>query len=432
MKRIISMFVVLTLLLGLCAANVAFAQDEPVTITFQTWNPGEGSKIKEIIAAFEAENPDITVNYVYMPYSDHLADLQVKMFSGEGPDVFGMNAGAPYETFRDFEVDITDYAAASDGANWTDGYLPFCMNLLNVDGHYYGIPLGLTYAGFIWADMNYFTKYGLELPTNFTELKAVSDAFRANGELPLLIGAKDDWINVDAFTNIAGDVDSEAFYAAVEGRASWDCDAITKAFQIWSDCFTEGIFQDGALGVNMYNDCWDMFGTNAKAPMMVNGSWVMDSYLSGDPSLQAVFSGADSNHKPFLMDWNNDGASSGVAASIDVVLCMNTNSQHKDAAWKWMTYLASQGQDVLINQGMSYCPSRTDIALNVVGLTENGQENLAYIVSTAAANTKGYRTIPYADLDNQLHECLTAIATGDMTPADAAAAMEAVSKTIER
>lgn len=306
MKRVLSLLVALSIWLALGVGSVAFAQDEPVTINFQTWNPGEGSKINDIIAAFEAENPDIKVNYVYMPYSDHLADLQVKMFSGEGPDVFGMNAGAPYETFRDFEVDITDHAVASDGANWQDSYLPFCINLLNRDGSFYGLPLGLTYAGFIWADMNYFTKDNVQIPTNYTELKTLCDTFRANGELPLLMGAKDDWINKDMFTNIADDIDSDTFYAAVEGKTSWDCPAIVQAFQIWQSCFTDGIFQDGALGVNVYTDTWDMFGTNAKAPMMFNGSWVMDSYLNMDPSIKAVFSSENSNHKPFLIDWNND------------------------------------------------------------------------------------------------------------------------------
>ena len=28
-----------------------------------------------------------------------------------------------------------------------------CMDLLNEDGKYYGLPLGLTYAGFTWADV---------------------------------------------------------------------------------------------------------------------------------------------------------------------------------------------------------------------------------------------------------------------------------------
>ena len=432
MKRSLSLVLALMLLFSLTAVSSAFAQEAPVTVTFQTWNPGEGSKIKDIIADFEAENPDIHVEYICMPYSDHLADLQVKLFSSEGPDVYGMNAGAPYATFRDFEVELSELAAAADGENWKDVYLPFCLNLLESDGQYYGLPLGLTYAGFLWADMNYFTKYNLELPASYDELKTVAAAFRQNGELPLLIGAKDSWINTDTFINIAGDTGAEVLYSAIEGQASWESPELVSAFSIWQHCFTDGVFQDGALGVNVYNDAWDMFGTSAKAPMMVNGSWVMDSYLNSDPAMQAVFCGENSDHRPFLIDWNNDGKLSGLAASIDVVLCLNTNSQHKEEAFRWMNYLASKGQDVLINQSMSYCPTRTDIELNVQGLNENGMENLDYIVKTAETEIRGIRTIPYADLDQQLAECLSALATGEMTPEQAAQAMEAVSAAIER
>lgn len=432
MKRIFSLILALTMLMSIAAWNSAFAQEEPVTVTFQTWNPGEGSKIRDIIANFEAANPDIKIEYIPIIYSDHLADLQIKFFSGEGPDVYGMNAGAPYATFRDFEVDISEYAAATDGENWKDNYLPFCLELLESDGHYYGLPLGLTYAGFIWADMNFFDKYSLTIPTTYSELKATSQAFRDNGELPVVIGAKDSWINTDTFINIAGDCSAETLYNAIEGTADWNDPAMVQAFDIWQKCFTEGVFQDGALGVNVYNDTWEMFGTKALSPMMVNGSWVMDSYLNTDPSVLEVFSSENSNHKPFLIDWNEDGQLSGLAASIDVVLCMNTNSQHKDAAWRWMNYLATEGQDVLINQSMSYCPTRTDIELNVQGMTENGNENLDYIVSVAAESIKGYRTIPYADLDVQLTECLGAVATGEMTPEQAAAAMQATSESITR
>ena len=37
---------------------------EQVTINFQTWNPGEGAAIDEVIAAFEEKYPNIKVNHV--------------------------------------------------------------------------------------------------------------------------------------------------------------------------------------------------------------------------------------------------------------------------------------------------------------------------------------------------------------------------------
>lgn len=163
---------------------------EQVTINFQTWNPGEGAAIDEVIAAFEEKYPNIKVNHVYMPYTDHVEKLKIDLASGEGADVFGMQTGATIKEFRDFEMDLTPYAENSWGADWQSQYMDFCMELLNEDGHYYGLPLGLTYAGFTWADVNMLKEYGLEVPGSYDDLKECARVLRENGQYPLTIGVK--------------------------------------------------------------------------------------------------------------------------------------------------------------------------------------------------------------------------------------------------
>ena len=61
MKKLISLLLAVAMLLSLGAVALA---EEPVTITFQTWNPGDGAEIYEIIDAFEAEHPNIKVDYI--------------------------------------------------------------------------------------------------------------------------------------------------------------------------------------------------------------------------------------------------------------------------------------------------------------------------------------------------------------------------------
>ena len=206
MKKAFLLMLSLIMLLSMMPAAMA---EEPVTISFQTWNPGDGAEIYAIIDAFEAEHPNIKIDYIYMPYSDHIADMQIKMNNGEGPDVYGMQTGATYNEFRPYEVDLTSYAEATWGEGWQSKFLDFCMGLLDTDGHYYGLPLGLTYAGFVWADVEKLESYGLSVPTNYDELVNVCTVLREKGELPLTIGAKDDWINIDTWLNIANDVNAE-------------------------------------------------------------------------------------------------------------------------------------------------------------------------------------------------------------------------------
>ena len=49
------------------------------------------------------------------------------------------------------------------------------MDLLNEDGEYYALPLGVSYAGFMWADMKYMDKYNLAIPQNYEEQMCIRD-----------------------------------------------------------------------------------------------------------------------------------------------------------------------------------------------------------------------------------------------------------------
>lgn len=428
MKKILSLMLVaaMVLAMGICAHA-----EEPVTITFQTWNPGEDGWMDIIIPEFEAENPDIHVEYIYMPYSDHIADMQIKMNNGEGPDIYGMQTGATYNEFRAYEEDLTPYADETWGEGWKDNYIDFCMGLLEADGKYYGLPLGLTYAGFAWADVEKLSQYGLEVPTSLSALKEAAKTLRENGELPMTIGAKDDWINVDTFMNIANDVAGEKIYSAIEGETPFTDEDLVKTLEIWQSLFTEGVFQDGALGVNMYNDTTDLWDYG-DAALCLNGSWACGRYVGTDPDSYAVFNHDGADHDAFLIDWNDDGKPAGIQASVDVVLCMNTNCKNKDAAWKFIDFMLHRGQDILINQGLQYMPSRKDLVLNVEGLSEDGADSLAYIVDQSVSNIAGYREMAYADLKQVICDQLKALATGETTPTDAAAAIEAASQAQAR
>lgn len=431
MKKLFSLLLVVAMVLSLGISAIA---EEQVTITFQTWNPGDSARTHKIIEAFEAENPNIHIEYVYMPYSDHIADMQIKMNNGEGPDVYGMQAGATYNEFRPYEEDLTPYADAQYGEGWQDNFNDFCMSLINVDDHYYGLPLGLTYAGFAWADAEWLEKLGLEVPTTFEELKTVTQALRDAGEYPLLIGAKDDWINIDTFLNIANDVAGDKIYTAIEGETPFTDEDIVKAFSIWQSLFTEGIVQDGAVGVNMYNDTTDI-AENGEAPLWLNGSWFAAQFVANaenDPEKHAIFNHEGAHHVPFLVDWDSDGNTAGIQASIDVVLCMNTNCKNKDAAWSFIDFMVHYGQDVLVNEGLEYMPARKDLVLNVVGMGEDGAAALNYIVEQANTNIAGYREMAYADLKQAICDALTALATGETTPEDAAAAVETASQAQAR
>ena len=405
---------------SLVPAQMVFAEGdsgEKTVVKFQTWNPGDEEYTHAMLEKFEEEHPDIQIDYTFMPYTDHVEKLKVDLSAGDAADVYGVQTGAMYKEFRDFEEDLTPYMAEKYGDDWTSNFNEYAMSLLQGDdGEYYAVPLGLSYAGYVWANMSYFDKYNLELPTNYDELKEVCQTFRDNGEYPLVIGAKDSWINIDTWMNIAADINTEKLYSAIEGETPFTDEDLVQSFQIWQNCFTDGVFQDGALGVGMYTDSTDMYQKEGSIPMILNGSWALGAYMDSDEQSQEVYNSEGANHKIFLMDWNNDGKIAPVEEAVDVSLAINNQSKVKDAAWTFVDWMIHEGADTLVNGQLQYMPARNDMELNVEGLNENGTENLEYCVEQGKNNVGGYREMAYAELKETISNELTELALGDVTP----------------
>ena len=426
MRKGICFAMILFLLIG----GIAFsgggqsAAQGSKTITFRTWNPGPGEAWDSAMALWDAKNTGINVELIQVAYSDHYATLKVNLASGEGPDMMGLQTGAPIEEFREFFLDVAPRARQTWGSNWeSKWFAPLMAMTKGKLDSYYGLPLGSGYAGYIWANMTFFNKYNLKVPANYNELLAVTKTFRSNRELPLLIGAKDDWINLDMFINIASDINGQKFFDAVEGKSSFTDPVIIQALTIWKNLFDEGIFQDGALGVNMYSDTTDIFETDKLGPMICNGAWVVngiDAFGQG-----TVFD-------VFTMDWNNDGKPAPVAPNVEVVMSINKDAKNMEEIWQYYSWFVTEGIKTYIDYNIQYLPGLVDHQLNTSKFGAEMQKNLAKVLEIGSTRAAFYREISYPRLKQTLADQLKAVALGESTPQRAAEIIEAASKAERR
>ena len=119
----------------------AAASGEAVTITLgtQTAQGGEGP-YRPVVAAFEAANPNITVNLVETPTDSYAQVLRTQLQAGNAPDVFygqpgGGNPNAILPSGEaGYLADLTSYS-------WANDAIPAgSENLFTVDGKTYGSP----------------------------------------------------------------------------------------------------------------------------------------------------------------------------------------------------------------------------------------------------------------------------------------------------
>jgi ABC-type glycerol-3-phosphate transport system substrate-binding protein len=400
------------------------AADKPVNLTFRTWNPGPGEGWDKVVEAWNAKNTGSEIEIVQVAYSDHIQSLKVVVASGEGPDLYGIQTGAIMQEFSEFTVDVAPRMAREFGADWEKMFLPTALSMTKGNlPTYYGLPTGGGYAGYIWANLSYFTKYGLNVPASYNDLLAVTRTFRSKGELPLIIGAKDDWINIDMFINIAADINAKLIYDAIDGKASFVNPDIIQALQIWKNCFDQGIFQDGALGINVYNDATTIFETDKLAPMITNGSWVtngLDTFGVGE------------HYDVFTVDWNNDGKPAPVAPSVDVVVSLSKESKHPEEAWAFFKWYCTEGVKILIDYNLSYLPARSDHKVNLSSFSQEAQKNINKVLEIGQSRAYGYRDMPYPRLKQTICDQLKAVALGESTPQRAAQIIEDASRAERR
>lgn len=411
-------------------------------LTIQSWNFAYGSfgsepdpikSLKKFQDYFKTFYPNIEPEFTMVQYTDHYNKLKVDFAAGEGPDVIGIQAGAPMVEFKPFLAPVNKYAERDWGADWQTKFADGAFTQINQLGKdILGIPVIMSYAGQMWYSQTLLDKYRLQAPKTWDELKGVAKTLRDNKELPLVIGAKDQWIDLDIYNVMANGISRGKIYDAVEGKTPWTDPDLLKAFDYWQKLFTEKIVQDGALGVNMYMEAYSIWKSDkgdCKAPLQINGSWEMGSLSKADPSYDKTATFKKS--VALFPSLSADGKPSPMVSTPDVIFAMTSVSKNPDAAWAFMRWSASEEGQQANADGLSGFPAwkATKAKIEMTPDLKVAYENY---MTWAKDSVAGYREIPYPELKQALADNLQLLAASKVTPQQAAEAVEKASKAQKR
>jgi raffinose/stachyose/melibiose transport system substrate-binding protein len=152
------------LILTGCTANGDTpSSDGPVTISWWGWNASES---EATIDAFEAENPDISVEFTSYSNSDYLNNLRTALTSDNGPDVLQLAPGATVKNYGALVEDLAPLASGSWGERWTDDYNTLGLTQLQSDGKQVALPSYMSAAGFIYYNSDILSQTGTTVPKN--------------------------------------------------------------------------------------------------------------------------------------------------------------------------------------------------------------------------------------------------------------------------
>jgi raffinose/stachyose/melibiose transport system substrate-binding protein len=400
----------------------AAAQDKQ-TVTVWSWFIA--STMEKSIAAFEAAHPDIDVQYTYYNYSpEYITALKAAAASGSLPDLIGLQPGSLTQQYRDQLAPLNDKAAAEWGADWQSAIFPVNVKQMLMgnpegDGSFYIMPQ-LSQVLVIWYNTKIFEELGLTAPKTYAELVDAAHKITEAGYIPMFQGAADGWQNENVFLMLANQLAPGLVERAQNGEAPWSSPELVAAMEAWGKLFSDGVFQEGALGAHAYPTGAQLF-SQGRVGMMALGSWWMQESKFPPPLSPFVeaMSGFDYFYFPALEGSAN---ASPPVGGIDIGYGLTKNGEANPAAWTFLASLvAGDGLQQALND-LNDLPARSgftpqdDVGEHVLGMYQRFMEDLPKAENQRFASP---------DVAQALDNALAGVAGGQMSAQDALAAVQA-------
>ena len=301
---------------------------ETVTISIESWRSDDLAIWNdEIIPAFEADNPNISVEFAPSPPADYNAALATRLEGGTAGDLITCRPfDASLELYdagrlaplNDLEG-IDNFSAVAQSAWITDdGTTPFC------------VPMASVIHGFMY-NKAIFEELGLTVPETEDEFLATLQAIADDGTYtPLDMGLSDQWESATmGFQNIGPN-----YWNGEEGRTALIAGDAKLTDQEYVDTFAalakwSPYLPNGATAIT-YTDAQNLF-TLGQAAIYPTGSWEISGFNDN----------ADFEYGAFKPPLPAGQGTCYISDHTDIGLGLNADSPNAEAAKTFLTWVAS-------------------------------------------------------------------------------------------
>ena len=226
--------------LGLTSA----ASAGTLVINTDTSDPAPKAAFQYIIDKFEAENPDVTVEWNLFDHEGYKQSIR-NFLNTNPPDVANWYAGnrmRPFVKAGLFE-DVSDIWADT---GWQDGELNNSMahakKSMTIAGRQWGVPYTYYQWG-IYYRKDIFEKLGIAVPKTFDELVEASATLKANGITPFTIGSKYLWTTAGVFDYLNLRTNGYEFHMDLAlGKVPYTDPRVQATFDNWDRLVKPGYF----------------------------------------------------------------------------------------------------------------------------------------------------------------------------------------------
>ncbi|WP_019119971.1 ABC transporter substrate-binding protein [Brevibacillus massiliensis] len=335
----LSTLLVASALLGACSSNTSSpdtgsqggkenlgsqGNQEQVVLSMHSWRVEDGDGYKKIIKEFEQTNPGVKIEFKAFKSTEYNTILNTALQGDSGPDIMQLR---PYQA--GMSLADSGYLEPLDSVPGINHFAPDVLKAATAkDGKVYGVPLSLNSTQ-IYYNKKMFVDQGIQEPKTWDELLQTAKALKDKGVTPFAFGAKEAWLLSLSHGVIApAEYGGNEFVDKVQkGEANFLSPEFKKSIEQMKELAP--YFPDNFVGLDQ-NDTRALFATE-KAAMYIHGSFDLDPMHKLNPNLDVDFftlQGQDGN--PLITTW------------VDGSWGVNAKSPHKEAALKFMEFMATQ------------------------------------------------------------------------------------------
>ncbi|KQL48314.1 sugar ABC transporter substrate-binding protein [Brevibacillus choshinensis] len=294
-----------------------------VTLSMHSWRVEDTEGYAKIIKAFEAENPNIKIDFKPFKATEYNTILNTALQSDSGPDILQLRpyaagtalAGAGYLEPLDSLPGITNFPK------------DVLAGATGKDGKVYGVPLSLSTTQFYY-NKKIFEQNGLKEPKSWDELIATAKTLKEKGIVPISFGAKEGWLLSLSHGVIAPASLKDGYIdKLMKGESDLKSPEFLKSVQRMQELIP--YFPENYVGLEL-NDMRTLFATE-KTAMFINGSFELEGIKKLNPDLQLdIFPMPTDDGKSVITTW------------VDGSYAVNAKSKHKQEALKFMEFMTTK------------------------------------------------------------------------------------------
>lgn len=367
--------------------------------------------LKDHVATFEKES-GYNVDVQTLPFENMRTILQTQLRSGEGPDVFNWGSGPDFGGALADAGLLYDLTEAYREHKWQ--VFDFAKERVTVDGKIYGIPGEMETIG-LFYNKQVFDELGLQPPESVDELKQVSKRLEQAGKIPIALGDKEGWEGGHYLSmSLSSIIGSKGMEALFNGEKSWDSPEVVRALDIWKNLQEAGYLTESPTSVDYDTAIAQFF--SGDAAMLPTGSW-----LVGEIDDNTDF---EVGYIPFPAP-DGPGIFTGGLGSGPYV---SATTDNPDAAIEFLDFLASDEHAKWTVENLHTIPP---VPLDTQDLDVSPL--FAQVIEDVAAFAKGgdfgynIDVMVDAEINDAMYDGVQAIFTGQATPQEVAANLEAAS-----